>query len=254
MAKILIVDGCPNYLKYMSISLSGQEHEVTTLTHGLAAQYLLKAETFDLLIADYGIRPMSGYELLQFGLDHFPTMPVIILGSRGKEGDHERMLDAGACAYLPKPFIVGEFLSVVQAALVEGTERNPRISEKPATRILLVNNEAGFLHRLKRFLSENGYYVKTALNGSEAKSILQAETFDLLLSNNEMPAVNGYELLQFAQEHFPTMLVIMTVKYGSLEECGMCLREGACKYLLLPMFPEVLLSEITDALEYSPSP
>jgi CheY-like chemotaxis protein len=67
-----------------------------------------------------------------------------------------------------------------------------------AKRILLVDDEVDFLDVVGEFLEDEGYEVTTAGNGLDALATLETETFDLLLSDINMPGMKGFELLKEA--------------------------------------------------------
>jgi len=63
-----------------------------------------------------------------------------------------------------------------------------------AQRILLVDDEFDMLDMLGEVFRENGYAVETAENGIEALRVLARGSFDLLLSDINMPQMKGFEL------------------------------------------------------------
>ncbi|MGE0160527.1 MAG: response regulator [Gemmatimonadales bacterium] len=63
--------------------------------------------------------------------------------------------------------------------------------------ILVVDDEAPLLRVLVRFLSGMGHHVLSASNGADALTLLQDEDVDLLLTDINLPQVDGIELLRF---------------------------------------------------------
>lgn len=62
--------------------------------------------------------------------------------------------------------------------------------------ILLVDDELDLLENMSLTLATAGYRVVTATNGVEALATLQSEAVDLIVSDIEMPRMNGYQLYQ----------------------------------------------------------
>ena len=84
-------------------------------------------------------------------------------------------------------------------------------------RILVVDDEESLRHMLKTLLSKEGYDVRTAANGLEAKEALEAEPFDFALCDVRMPKLDGLGLLEAmgGVAHRPTF--IMMSAYGAIE-------------------------------------
>lgn len=61
---------------------------------------------------------------------------------------------------------------------------------------LLVEDNAEILFLMEYLLNKNGYEVRTASNGVEALEILGTEVFDLLVTDFNMPFMNGLELIE----------------------------------------------------------
>lgn len=118
-------------------------------------------------------------------------------------------------------------------------------------RILIVDDAPFMLLLLSKLLAGEGYEVATAKNGAEALKILEAASFDLLLSDMNMEPVNGLELLRAVRPSYPQMQVIMITAYESLLASGEAERLGAFAYTLKPFKNAMLFETIRRALEPS---
>lgn len=74
-----------------------------------------------------------------------------------------------------------------------------------------------------------------AQDGAEAKSLIQAERFDLLISDIRMPKVDGMDLFRFLRAESPMTDVILMTAYGEVEQAVAALKEGAQDYLTKPV-------------------
>ena len=83
----------------------------------------------DLILLDLVLPGGDGLEILRQVRDTRPTLPVIILTSRGSEADRVRGLMAGADDYVVKPFSVKELLARVEAVLRRSPERPSDVAE-----------------------------------------------------------------------------------------------------------------------------
>ncbi|UCC24350.1 MAG: response regulator [Gemmatimonadales bacterium] len=115
-------------------------------------------------------------------------------------------------------------------------------------RVLLVDDEEGVRHSWDRFLSGAGFAVSTAETGEHAIARLQTEPVDVVVSDLQMPGINGVELLEWMQDRRPETPFILITGYGN-EEVKRRVRElGGFGYLDKPISPEALSAVITAAL------
>jgi CheY-like chemotaxis protein len=80
--------------------------------------------------------------------------------------------------------------------------------EQEQARVLLVDDEAAICLTLGLILQRDGYNVTTAANGEEALAWLMQSPFDLLLLDLGLPGISGLEVAQYAQEHYPSVIVL----------------------------------------------
>ena len=109
-------------------------------------------------------------------------------------------------------------------------------------RILVVDDEDIIRESLTFILKKEGYYVQEAENGLAAYNKLLKETFDLVITDLEMPEMKGIELLEEIKKlNIQTSVIIITA-FGSLDTAICALRSGASDYLLKPVeFDELLI-------------
>lgn len=75
--------------------------------------------------------------------------------------------------------------------------------------ILLVDDSKEILKALSRVFKPEGYEIFTAESANEAYKILKNENIDLLITDQNMPAVSGTDLLRTARAKFPDVIRIM---------------------------------------------
>jgi two-component system sensor histidine kinase/response regulator len=81
--------------------------------------------------------------------------------------------------------------------------------------ILLVDDEPMVLEVTARMLRENGFIVEEASSGSDALKLLHKGRTNLLITDMQMPGMNGVELIHRAHEKFPDIEVIIVSAYGT---------------------------------------
>lgn len=73
-------------------------------------------------------------------------------------------------------------------------------------RALIVDDEVGITTALRRALGREGYAVTTRNSPREALALLEVETFDVIISDQQMPGMTGTELMKIVRERYPDML------------------------------------------------
>lgn len=76
-------------------------------------------------------------------------------------------------------------------------------------KVLVVEDEKSLRDLLKIGLSNPGYKIFLAENGEEAKSVLNKKAIDIVVTDFEMPKMNGLELIKFLRINYSSTPVIM---------------------------------------------
>ncbi|NJD39362.1 MAG: response regulator [Geobacter sp.] len=107
-------------------------------------------------------------------------------------------------------------------------------------RILVVDDEENTRIALTRLLSREGYEVQTAANGHEALNRLRQCSAELIITDLNMPEMNGLTFLRELNREFPSSNVIMITAYGEVESYLEALNLGVFEYLNKPLRVEEL--------------
>jgi len=115
--KVLVVDDSPTIIKFVAFSLKSNGFEVISAADGMdALEKLSHLEAgVDLVITDLNMPNVDGYELIATLRQNprFRQLPIIILSSEESEQDKAKGRQAGADAYLVKPFKSAALLATV---------------------------------------------------------------------------------------------------------------------------------------------
>ncbi|MCK5689483.1 response regulator [Myxococcota bacterium] len=127
------------------------------------------------------------------------------------------------------------------------TNKSVNLGQKP--RILVVDDEMVILDILRDVLEYDGFFVKVAGDGESALKMLEAEPFDLVLSDLKMPGLGGLDLLhRIPLTGVDTKIVIMT-GFGTVETAIDAMKKGAFDYLLKPFKPQDVIHVLRRAME-----
>ena len=113
---------------------------------------------------------------------------------------------------------------------------------------ILVVDDNENLRRLLRDILGGPHDVALASDGVVAKSLLDAEPFEVVLTDVRMPGPDGFELVRFAKERWPLTEVVMMTAYGSVPAAVEAMREGAYDYIEKPFDPDDVTLVVTRAL------
>lgn len=117
-------------------------------------------------------------------------------------------------------------------------------------RILVVDDEEILRTMIRDVLKLEGFAVETAASGEEALEVLgEAADFALVITDNNMPGLQGLDVLARLREAAPGLPVIIMTAYGSIDVSMRAHELGASGYLLKPFDDiEVIVQEVRRVL------
>ena len=116
--------------------------------------------------------------------------------------------------------------------------------------ILIVDDEEMILKALERVLRKDKYNIFKALNGEEGLKLLSMREFDMVISDQKMPVMDGLTFLQKVKSEQPQTLTIMLTGAKDLDVAVKAINEaGVYKFILKPWDDEDLRVTVQRALE-----
>lgn len=115
-------------------------------------------------------------------------------------------------------------------------------------RILVVDDEESIREFLEIMLKKEGYEVTCAEDGLKAKEILTKKSFDMVISDLQMPNMTGIELLKHVKESYPDLVFMMITAFGTTESAVEAMKMGAYDYLTKPFKLDEVRLNIQNAL------
>jgi two-component system response regulator PilR (NtrC family) len=115
-------------------------------------------------------------------------------------------------------------------------------------RILVVDDEESIREFLEIMLKKEGYEITLAEDGQKAKDLLTKKTFDMIISDLQMPNVTGIELLKHVKEVSPEVVFMMITAFGTTETAVEAMKMGAYDYITKPFKIDEVRLNIQNAL------
>ena len=117
--KIMIVDDDPDLRMALKLRLRANHFETAYAADGFSAIATAQKERPDLIILDIGLPAGDGFVVLDRlqASATLSSIPVIVLTARDPQYNRERILKAGACAFLQKPADNNQLLDVIRTTL-----------------------------------------------------------------------------------------------------------------------------------------
>jgi signal transduction histidine kinase/DNA-binding response OmpR family regulator len=225
-------------------------------------------DPYEIGIIDYQMPKMDGEALGRQIMreSSLPGLPLVMLTSVGRQGDAQRLKQAGFSGYLLKPVryshLYGLLVSVWGAhksgralgfmtrhTLAEAGTSAPKPPLPPATddgaatkaRTLVAEDNAVNQRLAKAILERLGCQVDLAANGREALRMLERAPYDVVFMDCQMPEMDGYEATQEIRKQFsdgeriPIIAMTAHTMPGDRERC---LEAGMDDYISKPVRPQ----------------
>ena len=113
--------------------------------------------------------------------------------------------------------------------------------------ILIVDDEESVRDSLYNWFIEDSYRVECAENAKKALSILESESFDIVLADIKMPGMDGLEMLKRIKTLRKESIVIVMTAFATVDTAVQALKDGAFDYVTKPFDPDDLSHLIRNA-------
>jgi PAS domain S-box-containing protein len=260
--RAMVVDDNATNLRLMTELLGAWGIEATAVGGGDEALASLGDEPLDVVVLDMVMPAPDGLDLAALLHERLPDLPLVMASSVGRreiEAD-PRWDSAGIGAFVTKPIKASPLQAALASVLgVAHEERagdamsaiDPELGARHPLRILLAEDNAVNQTLALRMLEKLGYRADVAGNGIEALEALERQPYDLLLSDVQMPEMDGVEATRQILERWGPderpWIVAMTAEamQGDRERF---LAAGMNDYVVKP----IRIEDLVAALERSP--
>ncbi|HEX5750830.1 MAG TPA: sigma-54 dependent transcriptional regulator [Archangium sp.] len=115
-------------------------------------------------------------------------------------------------------------------------------------RVLVVDDKENILKLFARLLGDT-YEVTCAEDGARALALVEAQEFDVVVSDVRMPGADGFEVLRTVKSRYPDTEVVMMTGYATVPDAVEAMRAGAFDYLQKPFLPDAPVELVARAME-----
>ena len=243
--KVLIVDDSSMVRNVLKRILGEMRFEVHEAIDGREGLELADSGNFDLIITDVEMPVMTGYQLCAALKMNASTrsVPVIILSSLSSDGDIEHGFRVGASAYVPKDMAATMLGQRVQEVLSRAAFRQQRL-------IMVVDDSTTVRNLVMDGLDKEGFRVVKARDGVHALERLEECLPDLILTDIDMPRMDGLTLCRKLAEdrRFNAIPLVVMSSTNNMAKVQHMIQEGASTYIMKPFRVEQLINHLDRIL------
>lgn len=200
---------------------------VTVVESGSAALAAMTEVGLDglVVISSLYLPDMAGADLVAAmrADEDLEAIPFILISSETRPQVFEPVRQSGACSIVAKPFSEEQLARALYGA---ADYLNPPasldVAEVENLRVLIVDDSQASRHYLRRLLEELGIeHITEAVNGRQAVNLLQETMVDLVITDYNMPEMDGRELTEYIrtqswQSSVPVLMVTSEQNMGRL--------------------------------------
>ncbi len=119
--------------------------------------------------------------------------------------------------------------------------------------VLVVEDDLSLCEALCDTLEVGGYRVVSARNGTEALLKLDLDKFKLVVSDVQMPVMDGFQLLKNMQRKYSKIPVLLMTAFGTIPKAVEAIQAGAADYLIKPFDAKALVNKVADYVAANPA-
>jgi two-component system response regulator AtoC len=119
----------------------------------------------------------------------------------------------------------------------------------PQDSVIIIDDEENLRNILKALMEREGFLAYAFASLKEAKSTLNEQDIDAVLTDLSMPEENGIDVLNYCKKYSPDLPVILMTAYGTVEAAVTALKGGAYDFILKPFEHEDLFRILRNAIQ-----
>jgi len=243
--EILIIDDSSTVRMMIKKALEPLGINITEASDGKKGLEIALSRPFDLFITDIDLPELSGVELSKKLKKNkrTRTTPILIVSDLNSDHDMSRGFDAGASGYLSKNEINTNLANLVKETIENSKFRHARTIE-------VVDDSSSIRQIVGDGLLQMGFEVFTAENGRVGFELAKSAHPDLILSDIDMPEMNGFEFCKAinADEHLSNIPFVVMSTNRDRGHMKLIMQHGAAAYIVKPFILDQLVILIEKIL------
>jgi len=116
--------------------------------------------------------------------------------------------------------------------------------------VLVVDDEPNYLVVLSELLKDEGFEVFTAADGAAALEVIRAVDLDIVVTDMQMPGMNGLQLLNKIKEKDENLPVVVITAFAEVDKAVQAMQAGAFNYLAKPFSNDELIITLKKAAQH----
>ena len=274
---ILLVDDEEPILRVIGDFLQDCGHEVVSAADGAEALKILEAgRSCELIVSDIRMPRLDGLAFLRAARVRFPGIPVVLMTGHGDEQVAIAALQEGAHDYLKKPIRLNELIDRVDQVeerrrlesqvqedyqnllrtrrdlgAQEDQQADPKLPgpEKGPAEFLVVAGDESTRQLVSGALTDLGHHGEFTGSAAEGRARFSERVFDVVISDVELPGMDGIEMIQRLRASDPTVIPVVLTSRGDRETLARALEGGVRGFLTRPFTAEELRLRLEKALQ-----
>jgi len=243
--KLAIVDDEQMVLEILDTYLK-DDFELTLFNNPMEATVDFAEIRYDIVITDMKMPEISGLQVIKDLKDSAPdTVAIVITGHAQTDLEIAEAVEAGAAGVIPKPFpkkqemidLIMDFYNnrgMDEPATIISPAQDTAEVKNGKKSILVVDDQDQICEILDIFLSDD-YNVVTTFDSAEGLRLVNLDSYDLLITDLQMPEVSGFEIIRGAIESNPNIKIIaMSGNDEKHPDCKKAMDLGANQIMMKP--------------------
>ncbi len=256
---ILLIEPSATQLKVIINHLTDEGIQaIRGVSSGLEALDVIGMYQPDLVISSMYLPDMMATELVERikTSNEFKDTPFMLISSETSISVLESIRQAGVVAILPKPFDHGDLRRALRTTIefIDPQEMELQYYNIESIRVLVVDDSALARKHIIRVLKNLGIsQISEAKDGREALDIfkLEEEAFDLIVTDYNMPEMDGQELTQYIRQnlHNPFIPILMVTSEQNEARLNNIQKAGVSAIFDKPFEPQTVKEMLYRVLE-----
>lgn len=259
MTTILVIEDDLDNLELMVYLFEQYGYLTVTALDGEEGIAIAKKKMPDLIVCDIKLPKLSGFEVVKILKNDkvLSTIPLVAVTAYAMVGDRDKIRASGFDGYIPKPINPAQFIFQIESFLSAKLRKSKQVNLNSSHAIQQIKNNSEkrgyalvvdnfFANRelSKNLLESVGFDVIAVQNVKEAIYAIQTKIPDLILSDFNLPDINGLDLLRLVRENEQWKsipFIMMSATHPTEKEMQEIKKLDIKRFVLLPIDPSIFL-------------